>query len=346
MVGELYKYVTGILGARVSMENLYTVIENIDIGKLGEVFIVNNKGELIFNKNRSKILLENINNNFAVKEVTYEKRGVGEYTNYKGEEVLGSYYWLPLYRWGLIVEKNKEEAYAEVLSLGRLIVGISSIAVFCVILLAFSISKRLTKPIDSLKNGAQSLVSGHFKTISVSSSNEIGELTEIFNQTAKELLDIRKKLETRIEMANKDLEEKNRELITANEELKKLDSLKSDFISLVSHELKTPLSAIRTSAEFLESEEVKDSNVEKEMLENIILSVDRLTRLINDILDLSKIEAGKMEFRFEQINFNEIAKVALENIRPLALKKDITISVDIPEDLSPVLGDRGDHPLI
>jgi signal transduction histidine kinase len=130
------------------------------------------------------------------------------------------------------------------------------------------------------------------------------------------------------------------EIERANEKLKKLDTLKSDFISLVSHELKTPLSAIRTSAEFLESEEVKDSNVEKEMLENIISSVDRLTRLINDILDLSKIEAGKMEFHFEQINFNEIVQVALENIRPLASKKNITISVDIPEYLSPVLGDR------
>ncbi|MCX9010223.1 MAG: sensor histidine kinase [Candidatus Methanoperedens sp.] len=332
--------ITGVLGARVSMENLYTVIESIDIGKLGEVFIVNNKGELIFHENRSKILLEKINNNLAVKEVTYEKRGIGEYINYNGEDVLGSYYWLPLYRWGLIVEENKNEAYAEVLSLGRLIVGISSIAVFCVILLAFFISKRLTKPIDSLKNGAHSLVSGHFKTIPISSNNEIGELTEIFNQTAKELLDIRKKLETKIEIANKDLEEKNRELIIANEELKKLDSLKSDFISLVSHELKTPLSAIRTSAEFLESEEVKDSNVEKEMLENIILSTDRLTRLINNILDLSKIEAGKMEFHFEQVNFHEIAKVALENIRPLALKKNITISIEIPDNLSPVLGDR------
>ncbi len=332
--------ITGILGARVSMENLYTVIESIDIGKLGEVFIVNNKGELIFHENRSKILLENINNNFAVKEVTYEKRGVGEYTNYKGEDVLGSYYWLPLYRWGLVVEMNKDEAYADVLALGRLTTGISFLAIFCVILLAFVMSKRLTKPIESLKDGAHSLVRGHFKAISVSSNNEIGELTEIFNQTAKELLDIRKKLETKIETANKDLEEKNRELIIANEELKKLDSLKSDFISLVSHELKTPLSAIRTSAEFLESEEVKESNVEKEMLENIILSVDRLTRLINDILDLSKIEAGKMEYHFERANFHEIATVALENIRPLALKKNITISVDIPKNLSPVLGDR------
>ncbi|MCZ7355771.1 MAG: ATP-binding protein [Candidatus Methanoperedens sp.] len=332
--------ITGVLGARVSMENLNMIIQGIDIGKLGEIFIVNNKGELIFHKNRSKILHEKINNNLAVREVTYEKRGIGDYVNYKGENVLGSYYWLPLYRWGLIVEKNKDEAYAGVLTLGKETTIISLFAVLSVVLLAVVISKRMTEPIESLKNGAYGLPSGHFKPVAVSSKNEIGELTEIFNQTAEELLDIRKKLENRIELANKDLEEKNRELIRANEELKKLDSLKSDFISLVSHELKTPLSAIKTSAEFLESEDILDIDVEKEMLNNIIMNIDRLTRLINDILDLSKIEAGKMEFRFEKVNVAEIVNVALENIKYLALKNNITISLDIPENISSVLADR------
>ncbi len=332
--------ITGIMGARVSIENLYMLIEGIDIGRSGEIFLVNNKGELIFHKDRSKILHENIKNNLAVKEVIYEKRGVGEYINYKSENVLGSYYWLPLYRWGLVVEKNKDEAYTDVINLGKQTAFISLFAVLCVVLLAIVISKRLTEPIESLKNGAHNLVKGQFKPISVSSKNEIGELTEIFNQTAEELLEIRKKLETKIELANKDMEEKNKELIRANEELKKLDNLKSDFISLVSHELKTPLSAIRTSAEFLESEETMDPDVEKEMLNNVIMNVDRLTRLINDILDLSKIEAGKMEFYYEKVNVQEIAKVAIENIRYLALKNNITISLDIPEKLSPVLGDR------
>ncbi len=332
--------ITGIIGARVSIENLYMLIEGIDIGKSGEMFLVNNKGELIFHKDRSKIFHENINNNLAVKEVIYEKRGVGDYINYKGEYVLGSYYWLPLYRWGLVVEKNKDEAYADVMTLGRQTAFISLFAVFCVVLLAIVISKRLTEPIESLKNGAHSLVKGQFKPIPVSAKNEIGELTEIFNQTAEELLNIRKKLENRIELANKDLEEKNKELIRANEELKKLDSLKSDFISLVSHELKTPLSAIRTSAEFLESEDAMSPDVEKEMLNNVIKNVDRLTRLINDILDLSKIEAGKMEFHFEKVNVQEIAKVAIENIKYLALKNNIAISMEIPENLSLVFADR------
>jgi len=332
--------ITGIMGARVSIENLYMIIEGIDIGRSGEIFLVNNKGELIFHKDRFRILHENIKNNFAVKEVIYEKNGVGDYINYKGENVLGSYYWLPLYRWGLVVEQNRDEAYADMMTLEKETATISIFAVFCVVLVAIVISKRITEPIESLKNGAAGLVKGNFKPISVTSKNEIGELTEIFNQTAEELLEIRKKLETKIELANKDLEVKNKELILANEELKKLDSLKSDFLSLVSHELKTPLSAIRTSAEFLDSEETMEPDIRKEMLKNVISNVDRLTRLINDILDLSKIEAGKMEFHYEKVNVEEIAKVAIENIRYLALKNNIAVSMEIPEDLSPVLADR------
>lgn len=332
--------ITGIMAARVGLEQLYGIIETVDIGTLGEVFIVNNKGEIIFHENRSRILHENVKNNFAVKEVTYEKNGIAEYVNYQGEPVLGSYYWLPLYRWGLIVEMNRDEAYIEVLNLGRLTVAISLFAILGVILFTFFISRRITEPIKSLEDGAISLVEGNFQPIPISSKNEIGRLTEIFNQTAEELLEIRKRLEMKIDMTNKDLEQKNKELVIANEELKKLDVLKSDFISLVSHELRTPLSAIRTSSEFLESEENVDPGVQKEMLDNIIRNVDRQARLINDILDLTKIKAGRMEFRFEQVDFKYIAQVAIENIRPIARKNNITITEDIPDKLSTISADK------
>ncbi len=330
----------GILAARVSLENLYRIIESIDIGRSGKVFIVNNKGDIIFQENRSGILLTNIKDNLAVKEVTYEKNGIAEYVNNEGEKVVASYYWLPLYRWGLVVEKNIDEAYAGFLTLGRQMILISSFAITGVVFLAIIISRRLTQPIKSLEDGALGLVEGNFKPIPVSSRNEIGKLTDIFNEMASELLEIRKKLEAKIEIANKDLEEKNRELIVANEELKKLDELKSDFISLVSHELKTPLSAVRISAEFLESQSNVDTDVKKELLQIIIRNIDRQTRLINDILDLSKIEAGKLELQLNHTDINEISKVALETIGQLALKKNITVSVNIPEELSPVMADR------
>lgn len=331
--------ISAILGARVSMENLYRIIEGIDVGKSGEIFIVNKDGEIIFHKDRSKIF-ENINNNFAVGEVTYEKNGVGEYTNYKSEKVLGSYYWLPLYRWGLIVEKNQDEAYARVNALSGLTISISLAAILSVVFLAIIISRRLTRPIKSLADGAIGLPAGNFKPIPVTSKNEIGKLTEIFNETARELLDARGKLEARIEVANKDLEEKNRELTIANDELKKLDRLKSDFISLVSHELRTPLSAIKTSAEFLESKDNVEPIVKKKLLSIIVRNIDRQTQMINDILDLSKIEAGKMEFKFGRVDLQEIGEIVLENIRHIALKKNIKVSADIPQELPALFADR------
>lgn len=332
--------IIGIMAARVSLENLYRIIENIDIGKSGEVFIVNKDGNIIFHKNRSMILLRNIDNNHAVREVTYEKNGIGEYVNYKGEKVLGSYYWLSLYRWGLIVEEGTDEAYSGVMALGKLMLSLSFFAIIGVVFLAVVISRRLTEPIKSLEIGAIGLVKGNFKPIPVSSTNEIGRLTEIFNQTASELLFMRKKLEDRIELANKDLEEKNRRLIQANDELKKLDEMKSEFISLVSHELKTPLSTIKVSAEYLESDDKADPSERKEMLRIIIRNIDRQTRMINEILDLSKIEAGKMEFQFETVKLGEAVSVVLENIGQLALRNNISISLDIPESLPNVIADK------
>lgn len=328
-----------VFAARVSLENLYRIIEKIDIGKSGEVFIVNQDGDIIFHKNRSRILKENVNNNFAVKEVTYEKNGINEYVNYKGENVLGSYYWLPLYRWGLIAERNIDEAYIGVLILGKVMVAISLFAVMGVVFLALVISGNITRPIKSLEEGALGLLCGNFKPIPVTSVNEIGRLTEIFNSMAGELLEIRKKLEAKIEHANRDLEEKNKELTCANEELKKLDELKSDFLSLVSHELKTPLSSMRISAEYLESEKNIDDAIKKELLSIILRNIDRQTRLINDLLDLSRIEAGKTELQLENVSIREIADASFENIKQIASKKNISVTLNIP-DLSSVMADR------
>lgn len=332
--------IVGVLAARVSLENLYRIIEKIDIGKSGEVFIVNQNGDIIFHENRSRILLDNINNNFAVKEVTYEKNGINEYVNYEGKNVLGSYYWLPLYRWGLIAEKNIDEAYAGVLILGRVMIGISLLAVMGVVFLALIVSGNITRPVKSLEDGALAMLRGNFKPIPVISKNEIGRLTEIFNSTGSELLEIRKKLEAKIEVANNDLEEKNKELIAANEELKKLDELKSDFLSLVSHELKTPLSSMRISTEYLESDTNIDTAVRKEIHQIILRNIDRQTRLINDILDLSKIKAGKTELKMDTIGIREIADTSYENIKQLARKKNISITIDIPDNLSPIMADR------
>jgi signal transduction histidine kinase len=144
-----------------------------------------------------------------------------------------------------------------------------------------------------------------------------------------------------IEVAKKtgELKNSNELLQNANIKLTELDKLKSYFLSMVSHELKTPLSAVKTSSEFLlESDPVPDTR--KEMLELIIRSIDRLTRMVNDLLDISSIESGRMRYEKEVVDLRYVVNTAVENITKEAQNKGLTLKTDIPENLSKIQGDR------
>ncbi len=148
-----------------------------------------------------------------------------------------------------------------------------------------------------------------------------------------------KTLEAEVKSKTGDLIQSNKELALANERLKELDKLKSDFVSMVSHELKTPLAAMRTSAQVLE---VADINTETkgEMLDIILRNMDRQTNLVNDLLDPSRIESGRMELKFEKLSLDSIIADSVESVRQTAFEKGIALDVELPEDLSSVKADR------
>ncbi len=137
----------------------------------------------------------------------------------------------------------------------------------------------------------------------------------------------RKLEETNLEL-EKRVAERTRELERSNRELRKLDKMKSDFLSMVSHELKTPLTAIRASAEVMES--YVRSKDEKKLLSIILRNVDRQTRLVNDLLDLSIMEARAMELKKEETDLRRILDYSRESIQQLAEKKNITINWQPP----------------
>ncbi len=148
-----------------------------------------------------------------------------------------------------------------------------------------------------------------------------------------------KTLEAEVASKTGELIQSNRELALANERLKELDKLKSDFVSMVSHELRTPLAAMRTSAQVLE---VADLNTEtkKEMLDIILRNIDRLTNLVNDLLDLSRIESGRMELKFERVSLDSVIADSIESVRQTAIEKGIALNIELPKDLAPVKADR------
>lgn len=130
------------------------------------------------------------------------------------------------------------------------------------------------------------------------------------------------------------------ELIETNAKLEKLERLKSEFISIVSHELRTPLTSIKNSLDILTGGRCGEVTQSAEkFLSMAMRNVQRLSGIINDLLDLSKIEAGKMDFNFVQININTVIDYVKSALSEVAKSKGLTLITDEAENLPSVNAD-------
>ena len=130
------------------------------------------------------------------------------------------------------------------------------------------------------------------------------------------------------------------EIKEANERLEKLERMKSEFISIVSHELKTPLTSINSSLDIILNGMTGDINETMQKFLNIAKSnVKRLSSIIYDLLDLSKIEAGKMEFRFAKTNINLPVELVKNTLESWAKEQNISINLNLDTSLDLVYVD-------
>ncbi len=148
-----------------------------------------------------------------------------------------------------------------------------------------------------------------------------------------------KTLEKEVASKTREIKQSNELLRSANIKLKEVDQLKTEFVSMVSHELRTPLTAMKTSAEFLKDDNC-DSSVRSEMLDLIIRNIDRQTRMVSDLLDISRIESGKIRFNPEITDLYEIVNLSVKNVDSLSKEKDIAIHVNLPQGLPSVRTDK------
>ncbi len=146
----------------------------------------------------------------------------------------------------------------------------------------------------------------------------------------------------KLEVDNKtyELMQSNEFLEKANHKLKELDGLKSDFVSMVSHELKMPISVIKTSTELLKDADENELIDKDELIEKILRNVDRQTRMVNDQLDLSRIESGMMNFKKEEVDLHEVISTSIETVEKTAYDLGIGIYTSIPEHLPGITGNK------
>jgi two-component system phosphate regulon sensor histidine kinase PhoR len=122
-------------------------------------------------------------------------------------------------------------------------------------------------------------------------------------------------------------------------EVRRLETVRRDFVANVSHELRTPVSVVRANAETLLAGGIDDAGAARPLLEALVRQSERLSRIIADLLDLSRLDAGQYELAAEPVPVAAAARHALELVQPTAAAKSIALAVDIADDLS-VLADR------
>jgi Na+/proline symporter/signal transduction histidine kinase len=182
---------------------------------------------------------------------------------------------------------------------------------------------------EKLLTGAVGSASARIMVSSVVKEEPLG-IDEVLN-----ILD-----ETRQVIAySRELEKATAELKEANIRLQELDRLKDDFISTVTHELRTPLTAVRSLAEILHAH----PKIDPERLENftgiIIKESERLIRLISQILDYEKMESAKLDWVIASLDLKEVVNDAVISTQQLIFDKNITLDLDLAEDVPPVSGD-------
>ncbi|MBL6763855.1 MAG: response regulator, partial [Verrucomicrobiae bacterium] len=224
------------------------------------------------------------------------------------------------------------------------------VALLLASLLIALITARISGPIQRLTLSAKELSEGNFSAAgktAVKSTDEVGVLAGAFAQMAEnlkhsyaQLEDYNRTLEEKVAERTRDLEHMTQEAEQARAAAEEANSTKSSFLASMSHELRTPLTAIIGFSEYL-LEEAQDEGRDDEAgdLQRIMDSARHLLGLINEILDLSKIEAKKMELHLERFAVANIIRDASNTLAPLVAKNGNQLMIEAPEQLGSMNAD-------
>ncbi|MFO0428797.1 MAG: ATP-binding protein [Planctomyces sp.] len=196
----------------------------------------------------------------------------------------------------------------------------------------------IVKPVLHLKDVSDEIARGNLNLrADINTGDEFEELGQAFNRMLRHMMTVNDELRG----LNLNLDIKVDQLARLNMELFNNGRLKDDFLATMSHELRTPLNSILGFSDILQSAPNLDER-QKRYVHNIQTSGQSLMVQINDLLDLAKIESGKMELHPDDVSVSDIIEQQVQQIAPLADRKNIDLRIDpAPSPLPPIFQDRG-----
>jgi signal transduction histidine kinase len=331
----------GMLQVQVNLKYVWELVSKLRVGTEGYAYAVARNGDLIAHPEISLVLQRlNVAHLDQVRSA-FQPRTDGQSPtwtvakNLHARKVFSSWSPIPVLDGAVFVEQPVEEVYGPLYASlfrtsGFLLVGLGMSLVA-----SLFVARRVVRPLETLRNGVERIGGGDMNSrLELKTGDEIEVLAEEFNRMTENLRDAYTGLEKKVE-------DRTHELGLANERLKELDRMKSDFVSHVSHELRTPLTAIKGAVDLM-LREMAGPLTEKQIhyLTRVRSNTQHLAGLINDLLDLAKIESGKIEFKSSRVSLSGLVVEAVEALRPVAAEKVIALEAIIRESSIQVWADR------
>ena len=204
----------------------------------------------------------------------------------------------------------------------------------------YMITQRvILRPIRQLRALANNVAEGNLDTRSaIKTGDEYEKLSDSFNH----MLDGLQAAQEKLRQANKQLDDKIAELSGRNIELFKANKVKSEFLANISHEFRTPLNSILGFAQVLkEKPKLLKQEKAQRYIENIITGGNRLLNMINDLLDLAKTEAGKLQLHIEKASVQELLKSLVASFSLQTKQKKIKVKLTIQDEIPVLVTDAG-----
>ncbi len=349
-------------GEAIKRELLYVKEKMKDI----EVFICDFEQEIIYSTHEDKVktrVADFIQNKAALQALTeILKTGVETQATF-GDEVLGKRHLVSFYPilnqkechhchgssrrvlGSMIIRTNLEHTYATVVAQRNRTIVVTLFGLsLAIILIYFMVNKLVRRPVEGLAGKAKRFAEGDMSiSVDVKTEDEIGVLGKTFNYMVESVSSYSRRLEEEIERKTALLNERTRLLgllERANRELRELDRLKSTFLANMSHELRTPMNAIIGYTELLIDRVDGPINEEQEKsLKRVATNARHLLQLINDVLDISKIESGKVELEIKELDLRWLIESVVPTFEPFMKQKGLTLTINIDEGLPLIYGD-------